>query len=331
MSPVLERMPILVLNPHSRCNCRCVMCDIWKTAEVREISAEDLERHVESMERLGVEWVVFSGGEPLMHSDLFRLCTILRERRIRITILSSGLLLERHARAVAGHVDDVIVSLDGPPEIHDSIRGVPGAYKMLAAGIRAIRSFDEGFRITARCTIQKRNFSHLMNAVAAARAIGLNGISFLAADLTSQAFNRPQGWMVERQDGVGLTQEELERLEREIEAVAATGECGRYVAESAHKLHAIAEHFRAHLGLAAPVAPACNAPWVSAVLEADGIVKPCFFHAPIGRVDEQTSLLDVVNGAQAIAFRAALDVSKNAVCRRCVCSLNRTAGPTEAK
>ena len=84
MSPVPLKLPVLILNPHSRCNCRCVMCDIWKATEAREISAEDLERHVESIEQLGVEWVVLSGGEPLMHSDLFRLCAILSLSLIHI-------------------------------------------------------------------------------------------------------------------------------------------------------------------------------------------------------------------------------------------------------
>ena len=42
---------------------------------------------------LGVRWVVFSGGEPLMHSDLFRLSDRLRESGIRTTILTTGLLL----------------------------------------------------------------------------------------------------------------------------------------------------------------------------------------------------------------------------------------------
>ena len=37
MSPRLTRLPILVLEPHSRCNCRCVMCDIWKRTDALEI------------------------------------------------------------------------------------------------------------------------------------------------------------------------------------------------------------------------------------------------------------------------------------------------------
>ena len=45
MKAVLDRLPILVLEPHNRCNCRCVMCDIWKTTDVREITVADLDRH----------------------------------------------------------------------------------------------------------------------------------------------------------------------------------------------------------------------------------------------------------------------------------------------
>ena len=82
-SHVIQSLPILTLFPHSRCNCRCVMCDIWKITTAEEISAADVERHLEDIEALGVRWVVFSGGEPLMHSDLFRLARLLGSRGIR--------------------------------------------------------------------------------------------------------------------------------------------------------------------------------------------------------------------------------------------------------
>jgi molybdenum cofactor biosynthesis enzyme MoaA len=57
------------------------MCDIWKVTTAQEMTATDLERHLADIESLGVEWVVFTGGEPLMHSDLFRLCRMLHERQ----------------------------------------------------------------------------------------------------------------------------------------------------------------------------------------------------------------------------------------------------------
>ena len=308
LSPVLEKLPILILTPHNRCNCRCVMCDIWKNTDAREMSAEDLEGHVASIESMGVEWAVFTGGEPLMHSDLFRLCDILRFRGIRVTVLSSGLLLDRNAAAIVSNVDDVIVSLDGPPEVHDRIRGVPTAFQRLEAGVRAIHEIKPDFPISARCTIQRANCSHLRATMATARRLGLTGISFLGADVTSTAFNRPLGWPPERQAGVALTDADFALLEAEIESLVFDG----FIAETPQKLRRIIKR----------VPPVCNAPWVSAVVEASGAVRPCFFHPPIGQVDSSTTLFDVLNGSRAVAFRAALDVASNPVCRRCVCSLN---------
>jgi len=322
LSPVLARLPILILSPHSRCNCRCVMCDIWKVTDANEIDANDLERHAASIDGMGVEWAVFSGGEPLMHSDLFRLCAILRKRRIRVTVLSTGLLLERHAQAIVTNVDDVIVSLDGPGEVHDRIRRVPGAFESLAAGVRSIRALRPDFPIAARCTIQRVNHAHLRATIAAARGLALNGISFLAADLMSTAFNRPSGWTAARQMSVGLEGEDIAALESEIESIVLENECGNFVVESPEKLRRIVRHFRTHLGQVDPLAPVCNAPWVSVVVETDGTVRPCFFHRPIGKIDRVTSLMDVINSAEAVLFRMGLDVASDSTCRRCVCSLN---------
>ena len=322
MNPVLDSLPVLILYPHSRCNCRCVMCDIWKTDSTQEISAVELERHSDDIARLRVEWVVFSGGEPLMHSDLFRLCRFLRERNIRTTLLSTGLLIERYASRIVECLDDLIVSLDGPREIHDAIRRVPGAFDLLAAGVTALHQRNPNFPVSARSTVQSRNCAALRATVEAARGLGLKSLSFLAADVSSEAFNRRNIWSSEHQNQVALAAGQISDLEAEVEALSDAGECGNFVLETPEKLRRIVDHFRSHLGLCLPVAPRCNAPWVSAVLESDGVVRPCFFHRPIGTVGMSGSLLEVLNGPEAISFRLGLDVSTNSVCRRCVCSLN---------
>ena len=309
MNGLLQKMPVLVLNPHNRCNCRCVMCDIWKRDSKEEISAQQLEAQMESIGRLGVEWVVLTGGEPLMHSDLFRLCEPLRARGIRLTLLSSGLLLERFASQIVRNFDDVIVSLDGPPAVHDRIRRVDGAFARLQVGVAKLRAADPEFPVAARCTVQRDNAAWLLDTVAAARALQLNSISFLAADLTSDAFDHRPGATPD-------ISPQPSDLHDQLENIIATGECGKFVLESADKLRRIANGGRQM------TSPLCNAPWVSAVVETDGTVRPCFFHRAIGRIDAGNTLFDVVNGPQAIAFRATLDVAANPICRQCVCSLN---------
>jgi Fe-coproporphyrin III synthase len=320
----IQALPILVLFPHNRCNCRCMMCDIWRIRQVREITIQDLARHLESIRALRVRWVVFSGGEPQMHTDLGSLSQLFRAEGIRVTLLTAGLLLEPYARSVVDTIDDVIVSLDGPREIHNQIRGVPKAFDRLAQGVDALRKLRSDIAICGRSTVQKANYLHLRQTVHAARQIGLDSLSFLAADLTSEAFNRPGGWTAERQNGVALDAEDVSRLEEEIESLIHEHRedlTSGFVAENAEKLRRIALHFRAHLGQQMPVAPRCNAPWVSAVIEADGTVRPCFFHRALGNIHEK-ALIEILNDESAVEFRRYLDVLNDPVCQRCVCSLH---------
>ena len=313
MTHVIETLPVLLIDAHSRCNCRCVMCDIWKTDEHREFTLAQLESQMDAIERLQVRWVVFTGGEPLMHSNLFALADLLRGRGIRVTILSTGLLFERFAREITEHLDDAIVSLDGPAEIHDLIRRVPGGFERIAQGVGAIHACRPEFQIGARCTVQRANHGVLVDTACAARAINLSSISFLAADLTSTAFNRAKPWSPSRQSEIALTRDEVNVLERQIEALSDDS----FVIDRREHLQRIVRHFRAQLGLEQFEAPRCNAPWVSAVMDMDGSVRPCFFHSPVGSAASH-SLDDALNGPPAQEFRASLSIADNAVCQRCV-------------
>lgn len=321
---LLSGLPILILNVHSRCNCRCVMCDIWKRENNDQFPAQDLERHRVSLKNLGVRQVVLTGGEPLLHNDLETLCKFFREQNIRLTLLTTGLLLHKRAEEIANLFDDIIVSLDGPQGIHDAIRRVDGAFNLIDKGILAVRHHSPSIPITCRTTVQKANHRHLCETVDAARTLTLDSISFLAADLTSEAFNRPLLWPGEKQNEIGLTLEETQALEEEIERLILEYEADiarNYIVESPAKLRKIPRRFREHLGLLPPKAPICNAPWVSAVVDVDGSVRPCFFHHTIGNLASST-LEEVINGDAAQSFRRSLDMDSNPTCQRCVCSLN---------
>jgi MoaA/NifB/PqqE/SkfB family radical SAM enzyme len=336
---VIQKLPVLVIYAHSRCNCRCVMCDIWKApvqvahnaaerellvqpgsepgavrSGHREFTLEQLQAQMGALERLQVEWVVFSGGEPLMHSDLFALTRLLRTHGIRVTILSTGLLFERCAKQIAAETDDAIVSLDGPEEVHDRIRRVPGSFRAIREGVAAIHRIKPEFPVAARSTVQKANHAALTETVEAARDMGLKSISFLAVDITSAAFGR--SGPVAAPDGLALSEGEITVLEHQIDAVMRDS----FVIDRPEHLRRIVRHFRAHLGLEDFAAPRCNAPWVSAVMETGGGVRPCFFHPVVARTGE-VDLDAALNQHAAHKFRESLNIAENETCRRCTCSL----------
>ena len=93
-----------------------------------------------------------------------------------------------------------------------------------------------------------------------------------------------------------------------------------FIQESPVKLRRIAAYFRAAHGRGTFPRVNCNAPWVSAVVEADGTVRPCFFHAPLGNIHRE-GLPAILNSPQAIAFRRGLDIRRDPICTRCVCTL----------
>jgi MoaA/NifB/PqqE/SkfB family radical SAM enzyme len=316
-------LPVLVIFPHNQCNCRCSMCDIWRIRQARQLSPADVEPQLSGFRKLGVSWVVLSGGEPQLNEKWSYLANLLRSAGIRVTLLTAGLLLKAQATLVVDSVDEVIVSLDGPAAIHNFIRRVPDAFERLADGVRTLGRLKPYMPVRARCTVQKANHFSLRATVRSAKELGLTSVSFLATDLTSTAFNRPEGWPADRANRVALNKEEVQILQEEVDHLIdehRTDLQSGFIVESAQKLGRIVEHFRAHLGQAQEVAPRCNAPWVSAVIEASGDVRPCFFHPVLGNIHGH-ALTDILNSAEAVRFRSNLDVASNEICKRCVCSL----------
>jgi Fe-coproporphyrin III synthase len=319
----IHSMPVVVLSPHNQCNCRCVMCDIWKIRESKEITPADLEPHLDSFRKLGVRWVVLSGGEPQRNRQYCTLAQMLRCLGIRVTLLTAGTLLSAEAEVLEAAIDDVIVSLDGPAQVHNRIRRIPLAFELLVDGVRALRRLRPEMIIRARCTVQRENHTWLRDTVRSAKEHSLNSISFLAVDAASKAFNHPQGWNQRNTDSVIPHAQQVDALEKEVEDLIH--ECrsdldSGFVVESPAKLRRIVQQFRVYLGQAQAVAPRCNAPWVSAVVDPDGAVRPCFFHPAFGNIHDH-SLEEIVNSPTALRFRRDLDIEQNPICRRCVCSL----------
>ena len=318
-------LPILILMPHSRCNCRCLMCDIWKgNNNVKQLEETDVKKLLDSLIKYGTREIVMSGGEALMHPNFFRLCEIVKSRNIKITILSTGLLLKKYASEIIAKSGEVIVSLDGSKETHDRIRNIPNAFDKLKEGVQELKKLKKDFRVTGRSVIQKSNFEDFPKIVDAAKEIGLDQISFLTADITTDAFNRAELWGQEKIGEIKLAIDDLKKFKEIIESLIKSHLQDfetKFIAESPDKIRRFYHYYAAYHGLSDFPKISCNAPWVSTVIEADGTVRPCFFHHQIGNIHENT-LPEILNSAESIFFRKNLDMSTDPICKKCVCYLN---------
>jgi MoaA/NifB/PqqE/SkfB family radical SAM enzyme len=311
-------LPLLVFFPTSRCNSRCVSCDWWKSSGADDLSLGEIAALAESLPALGARLVVLSGGEPLLRPDVFEAARLFRANGLTLHLLTSGVLLEKCAPEVAGEFSRVIVSLDAPTdELYRDIRGV-SALNLVEKGVARLRRIAPVIPVTARATLHRMNFRELPRLIDHAKAMALDGISFLPADVSSSAFGRsgprPAGALL-------LDRAEIDEcaaiVERTIAERSDEFESG-FVAESPAKLRRIPQYYDA-IAHGRRFAPAgCNAPWVSAVVEANGAVRPCFFHEPIGSIRE-TPLAALV-ARELPRFRETLDIASNPVCGRCVCS-----------
>jgi MoaA/NifB/PqqE/SkfB family radical SAM enzyme len=320
----ISALPIVILMPHSACNCRCVMCDIWKdNKNLKQLTEADITDLLTSLKKLGTQQVVMSGGEALLNTNFFKLCEILKTAGIKVSLLTTGLSIKANAAQILKYVDDLVVSLDGDEPTHDAIRNIPNAFKKLREGVEYIKSLNPRYRITARTVIHRLNFRNWPAIIAAAKQMGVDQLSFLPADISSHAFNRQTAWAEPKQHEILISEHELPELQQvvnDILAQTANFKNG-FIAESPAKIQDIYHYYAAFYGLNPFPFKKCNAPWVSTVVEADGSVRPCFFLDTIGNIRDN-SLTDILNSPEAISFRKELNTGVNATCAKCVCSLN---------
>lgn len=330
----IKALPVVILMPHSACNCRCVMCDIWKdNKNLKQLTENDINDLLISLKKLGTQQVLMSGGEALLNPNFFRFCNILKKIPVKITLLSTGLALKKNAENIARYVDDIIISLDGDEATHNCIRNIPDAFALLKDGIKSIRQVNPKFRITARTVIHKINFRKWPDIINAAKEIEVDQVSFLPADVSSHAFNREVLWSDQRQQEILLEEDELPELEKVLEKTIQDYNddfLNGFIAESPEKLGKIYQYYAAFYGHNPFPFKKCNAPWVSAVVEADGTVRPCFFHEKMGNIREK-SLESVLNSFEATQFRKKLNTDSNDTCRKCVCYLNLSPGVNPGK
>ena len=82
---------------------------------------------------------MLTGGEPLLHRNLWALCERLQALRHPHHAGDDRAADRRHAADIAASIDTVVISIDGDREIHDAIRRVNGGFDRIASGVTALR------------------------------------------------------------------------------------------------------------------------------------------------------------------------------------------------
>ena len=132
------------LSVTPRCPCRCVHCsaDRFVVQGRPELTTGQLKSVVEQALDLGVSNVVFTGGEPLVRQDLPELIAHVDKTRAHTMLFTSGVLLsqKKAAELAEAGLDSMNVSIDADvPEVHDELRGMPGAFRKAFEGARLAR------------------------------------------------------------------------------------------------------------------------------------------------------------------------------------------------
>jgi MoaA/NifB/PqqE/SkfB family radical SAM enzyme len=318
--PRAGRLRLLVMAVADRCDQQCLHCDIWRPGpRAAALTLDERLAVVEDALRAGVREVFLTGGEPLLSADLWPIARRLKEARVKRTLATNGMRLAVHAREVAAFFDEVYVSLDGAtPTTHDLCRGARSAFARLCAGIDAVRSQEPRPRLVARSVLHGRNLADFEAMPEAARRLGFDRVSFLALDASSPAFGADP---LSRR-GLVPSAAQVDAFEGAIDRLEGQGELGNFVLEPAEKLRGLARRLRASEDATGP-RPDCDVAIWSSVVEADGRVRPCFFHAPVG--DVRHGLL-AVRESTAYADGLGRIAGWNETCARCVCPKRRATG-----
>jgi radical SAM protein with 4Fe4S-binding SPASM domain len=203
-------MPTFVqLRVTNLCNLRCKMCGQWgdtgiyrsdgfsasatdgktEAARIRELIGLNRQMALPDYVRLLDEvapWqpiISLFGGEPLLYPDILPLVREVKKRGLTCTVITNGGRLEEYARElVEAGIDSIAISIDGPEEVHNRIRGKADAYQKAVNGVRAIARWREELKKPmpmqiAILPVTELNLEAIPAAVAALRELPIDTIN----------------------------------------------------------------------------------------------------------------------------------------------------------
>ena len=336
-----RKLNLLVLIVTRRCNMRCAMCmqdhEDHRRREENRIGLPDYRRLLTQVKPWNPT-VQLTGGETFMYPEIGGLLDILRELDYFVTINTNGSFLEKYAeKVVSSRIGKLTVSLDGPPEIHDSIRRFPGAHERALAGLEALAEEKkrQGSRypfIDVKSVISPDNVGQLEPVVRLAGEDRIQMVDFVHMWFLHQS-------QVERQQELGFQVDHypphtFTLFEPKLlrEAMAHVRDLQRRYRKLPFIVFPDIPDDKMEYYYADPLKPLyrtrCIYPYETARVQPSGEVLACpediAAKAVLGNVREE-SLVDIVRGEKSAEFLSRLDQAGGGwpICNRC-CGLFRS-------
>lgn len=155
--------PVVIWNLIRRCNLTCKHC--YATSADRdfegELSTPEIYAVMDDLKAFGVPVLILSGGEPMMHPDIFDIAARGKREGFYVGLSTNGTLIdEDNVRRIAElDLDYVGISIDGTRDVHDRFRRRIGAFDEALRGVRLCR--ESGIRVGLRFTLTRDNHGDL--------------------------------------------------------------------------------------------------------------------------------------------------------------------------
>ena len=312
-----------------RCNLRCTMCWQWgeqglfhdysREHELQQLDLSTLRGIIDDLAADGTG-VFLWGGEPFLHREILPFVEHVKSQGMYCSINTNGTYLPRDSRRLVElGVDAIMVSVDGPREIHDKIRGMNGSFQKIADGIRAVREARNGDgrkpEIIVNTTISPGNQEALLETYRVVEALGadqmiLSQLWFTTEQIgkANEAYFREKfsahapSWRGFVMDVSGLNTRRIAEQMQEMSLLKSPMKL-RFLPDLApEQVH---EYYRSPSESFGKTR--CLVPWLEAEILPSGEVTPCSDRPDLvmGNV-KQESFRQIWNNGKYQAFRKAM-------------------------
>ena len=182
MTETIKRTPrIIGWGITNRCNLTCPHCFTASGKRSHgEMTTAECRSLIDAMAGIGVSTIGWTGGEPLLRTDLEELIDCARQKRIKSSVTSNGVLLdrERAIRLTEAGNRATQISLDGStPERNRLMRGATDEeYHKILEAIRACKQL--GNRVILATVLGRENLDDGPEMIKLAKREGVDSIRF---------------------------------------------------------------------------------------------------------------------------------------------------------